>query len=50
MLTGQFWMGDLNYRIDMPDDILSTWVEEKKYSQILDKDQVRFHVLLLMKH
>lgn len=34
------WMGDLNYRVDMPDDILGTWVEEGKWGQILDKDQV----------
>ena len=32
-------MGDLNYRVDMPDDILNAWVQEGKYAQILEKDQ-----------
>jgi hypothetical protein len=33
-------MGDLNYRIDMEDDILRAWVEEKRWTSILEKDQV----------
>jgi hypothetical protein len=36
----QFWMGDLNYRVEMEDDILRAWVDEKKWSLILEKDQV----------
>ena len=37
---GQIWLGDLNYRIDMEDDILRAWIEEEKYKHILEKDQV----------
>ena len=33
-------MGDLNYRIEMEDDILRAWVEEKRYKNVLEKDQV----------
>lgn len=35
-------MGDLNYRIDMKDDILRAWVAEKRYTNVLEKDQVSF--------
>lgn len=34
------WMGDLNYRIDMEDDILRAWVAEKRYTSVLGKDQL----------
>ena len=40
LILRQFWLGDLNYRIDMEDDILRAWVEEKRWKQILEKDQV----------
>ena len=40
MLMIQIWMGDLNYRIDMEDDILRAWVAEKRYTSVLGKDQV----------
>ena len=36
----QFWMGDLNYRIEMEEDILRAWCDEKKWKMILEKDQV----------
>ena len=35
-------MGDLNYRIDMKDDILRAWVAEKRYTNVLERDQVSF--------
>jgi hypothetical protein len=46
-LKRQFWLGDLNYRVEVPDDILSAWVAEGKYGQILEKDQVSSRVLQL---
>ncbi|ORY31996.1 Endonuclease/exonuclease/phosphatase [Naematelia encephala] len=35
-----FWIGDLNYRVDMADDVLRAWYHEKKWSLILEKDQL----------
>jgi len=39
-LMVQFWMGDLNYRIEMEEDILRAWCDGKKWKMILEKDQV----------
>ncbi|WVR03400.1 hypothetical protein IAU60_000391 [Kwoniella sp. DSM 27419] len=36
-----FWLGDLNYRIDLPDDDVKKLVEEKKWLDMLEKDQLR---------
>lgn len=41
LMHAQFWLGDLNYRVDMEDDILRAWVEDRKWSAILQKDQLR---------
>jgi hypothetical protein len=39
-LIKKFWVGDLNYRVDVADDILRAWVEEQKWNLVLEKDQV----------
>ncbi|WWC67008.1 uncharacterized protein I206_100915 [Kwoniella pini CBS 10737] len=36
-----FWLGDLNYRIDLPDDEVKKLVEEKQWEKMLAKDQLR---------
>jgi hypothetical protein len=36
----QFWLGDLNYRIDLDDDKLAALVKWKRWTDVLEKDQV----------
>ncbi|WWC57979.1 uncharacterized protein I303_100514 [Kwoniella dejecticola CBS 10117] len=36
-----FWLGDLNYRVDLPDDEVKKLVEEKRWDDMLAKDQLR---------
>ncbi|WWD06010.1 hypothetical protein V865_004095 [Kwoniella europaea PYCC6329] len=40
-----FWLGDLNYRIDLPDDQVKKLVEEKKWEEMLAKDQLRADIV-----
>ncbi|KAK8845296.1 hypothetical protein IAR55_006009 [Kwoniella newhampshirensis] len=36
-----FWMGDLNYRVDLPDNHVRKLVEDKKWDELLEKDQLK---------
>jgi hypothetical protein len=36
----QFWLGDLNYRVDATDEALKRWVKAKEWGWVLEKDQV----------
>ncbi|WVQ93909.1 hypothetical protein IAU59_000987 [Kwoniella sp. CBS 9459] len=40
-----FWLGDLNYRIDLPDNEVKKLVEEKKWEDMLAKDQLRNDII-----
>ncbi|CAD6564187.1 MAG: hypothetical protein TREMPRED_004465 [Tremellales sp. Tagirdzhanova-0007] len=40
------WLGDLNYRIEMEDDILRAWIEEKRFKTVLEKDQLSSDIAL----
>ncbi|OCF43755.1 hypothetical protein I317_02359 [Kwoniella heveanensis CBS 569] len=40
-----FWLGDLNYRIDLPDSDVKKLVEEKKWEDMLAKDQLRSDIV-----
>ncbi|WVF66286.1 hypothetical protein IAT40_001026 [Kwoniella sp. CBS 6097] len=40
-----FWLGDLNYRIDLPDNDVKKLVEEKKWDDMLAKDQLRSDIV-----
>ncbi|WVW81619.1 hypothetical protein I302_103614 [Kwoniella bestiolae CBS 10118] len=40
-----FWLGDLNYRVDLPDNDVKKLVEEKKWEDMLAKDQLRADIL-----
>ncbi|OCF71352.1 hypothetical protein I204_07979 [Kwoniella mangroviensis CBS 8886] len=41
----QFWLGDLNYRVDLPDDQVKKLVEEKNWEEMLAKDQLRADIV-----
>ena len=44
-----FWIGDLNYRINHPDEIVRQKIEEKDYETLLGADQVNlFHYLITL--
>ncbi|WVQ80297.1 hypothetical protein IAT38_002402 [Cryptococcus sp. DSM 104549] len=36
-----FWMGDLNYRVDLPDGEVRALVKQKDWAGMLEKDQLR---------
>ncbi|WRT63490.1 uncharacterized protein IL334_000395 [Kwoniella shivajii] len=40
-----FWLGDLNYRIDLPDNDVKKLVEDKKWEDMLVKDQLRADIV-----
>ncbi|WWC85634.1 uncharacterized protein L201_000500 [Kwoniella dendrophila CBS 6074] len=40
-----FWLGDLNYRIELPDEEVKKLVEEKKWEDMLAKDQLRADIV-----
>jgi hypothetical protein len=35
-----FWIGDLNYRINLPDDTVKQLVEKSQWHELLQADQV----------
>ena len=36
----QFWLGDLNYRIDLDRNMAKSLIEEQKWQILLDADQL----------
>lgn len=42
-------MGDLNYRVEVADDVLRAWCDEEKWNLALEKDQVRLLIKSLYK-
>lgn len=39
-----FWMGDLNYRIDLPDDIVREKIRTSQWDYLLQADQLNIHM------
>ena len=36
-----FWFGDLNYRIDLPNEIVRNLIDTNQYHDLIEHDQVR---------
>lgn len=39
-----FWMGDLNYRIDLPDDLVREKIKQQQWEYLFQADQLNVHM------